>query len=301
MRKSKDMHLDRLQGLRATVGGLKMALLLAALGGLAGTVRAESVWLKMARAISPEAKPVELAPVSEGDAPSVAPAVLGGGSAESALVSLQPEYSSQTITGLAIAPGSGLSSGRIDLGLESEENAALFATDLFKNQEIRRMLGDEPRFIYDPGRKPDPMLLLWVRNAAIFRELSEQAEALVEAEQFEEAIVLYQRVKELGEPQYHAAAQQKLTEIALLQQDLIEELVGETTIENIELPPWVRDNTTGIIKSPGIDLCLVGEFMLRVGDVLPNYPEIEVASIEGKRVIYQIKHQTFEVELPEED
>ena len=42
---------------------------------------------------------------------------------------------------------------------------------------------------------------------------------------------------------------------------------------------------------------MVGEYMLTVGETLPNYPEVKVASIEDDRVFYQVRNQTFEVEL----
>ena len=67
--------------------------------------------------------------------------------------------------------------------------------------------------------------------------------------------------------------------------------------EKIELPDWVRDNTTGVIVSDAENLCLVGESLLKVGDAVPNYPDVHVASIAGQGVTYQVKQKSFDVPL----
>ena len=285
----------------AASASFRVVLAFVLIGGWANSARAESVWSRMAEAVSPNATvetPTQTAASSEtAEAVSVAlPAVPNEQGV--ALASMGSGQAFQAITGLATEGGSSF-----DLGLESDENQALFATDLFKKTEVRRMLGDEPRFIYDPADRPDPMLLPWVRNAAIYNELSNEAALLTENEQFEQAIALYQRIQQLGEPQYTFEANQKLTEIAMMQQGLADEvlLAFQSGVVNIELPPWINNNTNGVILSEDYDLCLVGEYVLREGDTLPNHPDVIVAAINDRQVTYRIQHESFEVELVVEE
>ncbi len=286
-----------------TSASFRAVLALALIGGWANVAGADSMWNWMAQMVSPNV--VVEAPTETADSVPVAlPGVPDEQSGEwsneqgVALASMGSDHPFQAITGLATEGGSSF-----DLGLESDENQAQFATDLFKKTEVRRMLGDEPRFIYDPSDRPDPMLLPWVRNAAIYKELSEEAKLLTENEQFEQAIALYQRIQQLGEPEYIFEANQKLTEIAMMQQGLADGafLAAQPEVVNIELPPWVNDNTNGVILSEDYDLCLVGEYVLREGDTLPNHPDVVVAAINDRRVTYQVQHESVEVELVEEE
>ena len=62
-----------------------------------------------------------------------------------------------------------------DLGKELEEPEK--PATLFKTQEdVRKLLGDEPRFVYSPRNLPDPMIIPWVRRDVIVREMMEAAQ-----------------------------------------------------------------------------------------------------------------------------
>jgi hypothetical protein len=39
----------------------------------------------------------------------------------------------------------------------------------------------------------------------------------------------------------------------------------------------------------------VGDFLLKVGDSIPNYPEVKIAAIQKENVTYQISGQSFDV------
>jgi len=196
----------------------------------------------------------------------------------------------------------GKSPGKADLGLEAEDNDTQLATNLFKKPEIRRLLGDSPRFIYDPEDRPDPMLVPWVRRSAIFKELSDLADANLQKGSMDQAVAVYQKILAMNDPRFTMLAQAKLAEIAQKQNKAAVDAskAAKAVEEKVELPAWVQDNTSGVIIQPGSEQCLVGEFMLRVGETLPNYPEIRIASIQEKTVTYQIKNKTFVVNLNQE-
>jgi hypothetical protein len=218
---------------------------------------------------------------------------------------LNPESSqSGGITGLAKAGSRGGHSG-LELGNESDDDGSMFASDLFKRAEIRKLLGDEPKFIYNPRDKSDPMLMPWVRNAAIFKELSELAEKYIEQDELVQAVEVYNKILKMDDPRYTAEVRQKLGILAkqLDEADLALNLVNNAEIAGakVDLPHWVLDNTTGIIDAGGLDnVCLVGEHLLKVGDVIPDYPNIIVQSISGDSVVYVLNDTEFTVELKEE-
>lgn len=202
-------------------------------------------------------------------------------------------------TGLAME---GKGDTLIDLGRESEEDATS-ATDLFKNPEMLRLLGDAPRFVYDPAGKQDPMLVPWVRNAAIYSELSTKAEELISAGDIDGAVAVFNRIVAMGDPRFSAAVQARLAELNAQRQSAAIQLAqaGAAAEAKIELPNWVVENTTGVIVSPGEEMALVGDHMLKVGDALPNYPEVQVAGIQVDKVTYTVQDKAFEVELKEEE
>lgn len=212
----------------------------------------------------------------------------------------------QMTTGTAVANlGKTLAGGKngpdkvLELGRESDENEALLATNLFKKKEILRLLGDAPRFVYDPQNRPDPMLVPWVRRAAIFKELSAIAEEYFKNGELDKAVEVYQRILQMDDPRFNAEVHSKLQAIADKQNKQAIALMKETKAqdEKLELPAWIHDNTTGVIVSPDNAMCLVGEFMLRAGDKVPSYPEVTVVSISSQKVVYQIRNKTFDVPL----
>ncbi|MCL5270630.1 MAG: hypothetical protein M1457_08805 [bacterium] len=190
-----------------------------------------------------------------------------------------------------------------DVGLESQDDPDRMAENLFKNPEILRLLGDKPRFIYNPGGRPDPMLVPWVRDAVIFEELSTIAEGLLAGNKVGEAKQVFQRIIQMNNPRYTMAAQARLAQIMTAEEAAAAAKAGEQQIteEQIQLPPWVQDNTSGVIVSPGGNLCLVGDFLLKVGDCLPNYPEVSVTGITNNTVTYAIRNKHFDVTLENGD
>lgn len=291
-------------GSMKTMRSLSVLACLILLLGSSASVRAGSPWRSLARIVSP--KPMTQ-PIDNNDPASYQNGLeqmkndpVNGQSAAADLQE-QPGSLQNSISGLAVA---GKSKSMIDLGQESDDQGDFLATDLFRRPEIRQLLGDEPRFIYDSAQRPDPMVVPWVRRAAIYKELSARAKDAIDAEDFQSAAELYVRIINMNDERYNDVARACLAEIQAREQDVqmaaVEALQAPEKEPVIELPAWVADNTTGVIIEPGSGVCLIGDFMLAEGQTLPNYPDVKIATIEQKRVVYQIKDQSFEVKLDKE-
>jgi hypothetical protein len=273
----------------------------ATLAGLTTTALAESAWVRLAKSVAArgEESPQQSTPVGVPD--SAMPAVGDelGDATQAYAPSGQPGIP-QSID--PSAPGSVNFGKQLDLGQESEDEGATSATNLINKPDIRRLMGDNPRFVYDPKGLQDPMLVPWVRNAAIFQELSARAEASLKANELDNAADLFKRILDLNDVRFYSLAVSKLNEIAGLKNErALSALSAQNAAYDVpaELPSWVTENTTAVIVSPSEEICLVGEYTLSVGDSLPNYPEIKVAGIDRDMVRYQIKSKTYEVELVE--
>lgn len=301
-------------------GAAFLALLLLA---LAGRAAAESPWTNISGMIATR-RNAALSAMTTATAPSATPAVpvmnapalpplaeaAPGAPATSTALAMRMNSASTalaalgatTATAAATATADAKSGGdakTLDLGRESDENEPLLATNLFKRPEILQLLGDAPRFIYNPLERPDPMVVPWVRRAAIYKELSALAEKMTADKKFDEAVVLYQRILALNDERYNGIARAKLVAIAELQNASALAALNATraTEPPVVLPAWVQDNTTGVIISRERDMCLVGNYMLHVGDSVPDYPDVKVATIAQSKVVYKIKNKSFEVSL----
>lgn len=305
---------------RINIKPMRLALLLCLPALLAASARAESAWSRIARVISPRDRVAQAVATTTQTSASQAGAqgvTVIKGVADEELLSTSTQATAPAAShasvplkgieqylaklGITLSSNTSQDDQKTDLGRESEEDEAMLATDLFKQDGLRRLLGDEPRFIYDPAERPDPMLVPWVRRAAIFKEFSEVAEALVKHGDLDKAIEVYKRILDLHDLRFTPLVQAKLQEIALKQAKVIELSASQQgLVEKIELPAWIHDNTTGVITAPGQDVCLIGDDMLHVGQTVPNYPFVKIATITPKQVVYEIKGKTFEVKLNDE-
>lgn len=263
---------------------------------LAGVVpsRAQSPWEAMARMLNPDPTTPERAPEVP-DEQGTATASLNSMSRATTIGRTSDDVK---LGEQAFKSGRGGEDG-LDLGLESDPNQKLYEEHLFEKPEVRRLLGEQPRFLYNAQNLPDPMVVPWVRRAAIYKELSVAAEHFVQEEHFDKAIALYRKILEMDDPRYNAIVHSKLDEIAMLQREDLEQIEQARTEARpvIELPPWLYQNTTGVIVDPRRELCLVGDYMLAIGDPVPNYPEVTVSEINRQSVTYRIKNQSFVVHL----
>lgn len=201
----------------------------------------------------------------------------------------------------AKAAGAAITSQTVEMGLEINEQLPPRAL-LQDSPELKRLLGTAPAFVYDPHSRPDPMVIPWSRSRVMFRELTAIAQAAAAAKKWDAAENAYKRIlAELPMEQYRALATQGLAEIAALKaQDM--QNVGEdgAGVKVAKLPPWVQANTIGIIRDAKEPMVLVGSFVLKAGDLVPQQPvEVTVAKIDGSSVFYKVQDKTFEVQVME--
>lgn len=195
--------------------------------------------------------------------------------------------------GLPQAGRQGRGAANINLGRESQDDGKV--VNLFDDPEVRRMLGDKPRFIYGALRSPDPMIFPPVRNAAIYAELSMEAERLIKQGKLEEAQKAYKRILDLNDKRYALEMRNK---IAQLNNRLgaARMVLEEDQMIEVKLPVWVRTNTRGVLYDETDPMVLVGDFTLRIGDPIPSHPEVRVEAISKRSVKYRVAdRQSFNV------
>lgn len=212
-----------------------------------------------------------------------------GGEAEGSLLP------AKGTVGLPMAPEKGDKKGKtqINLGKESEEKPTF--ADLFKNPEVLGMLGQNPRFVYDPANRPDPMIFPPVRNSAIYMELTKVADKFVAEKKFDEALKVYQKILDLKDRRFLVDTRNKMAALESSLGSVATAALESSKPAHAELPPWVRDNTRGILLAQVQPMCLVGDYMLKAGDAVPSYPEVHVTAITKEKVTYSVGNQSFEV------
>jgi hypothetical protein len=189
-----------------------------------------------------------------------------------------------------------------EIGTESDENSEPFK--LFNTpEEVKKLLTKEPKFIYDPGRSPDPMIIPWVRDQLLANEKLDKAKQLFLTKDYESVLQICNDIIE---------NYKNFPEIQKQSEDLLEKTkkeitdarlrptskgVDKETIQQVELPPAVRSGTKGILFSDnGQALALVNDDILSVGDEVPNNKGVFVEDIKKTgEVIYRYKGVLFPV------
>jgi len=183
-----------------------------------------------------------------------------------------------------------------DLGKESEEPE--MPETLFRTKEdVRKLLGEEPKFVYDPGDLPDPMIIPWVRREVIVRELIEMAQEKINEGRLQEAKKYLEEVlREYPGSRHIKEAKTELNRV----KKMLAEGYGPEGVRRpqLVLPSWVVSNTSGVIvdkQDPTQSVVLVGDAILQVGDQVPDYDEVVVGEIKEKEVVYQYHGRKFPV------
>lgn len=253
---------------------------------------AQTTWEKFANRLGAKSQEWTKAGDDPKAVPDEAPADMAN-VPEGAVVEEQEGSLLSTIGLPMLGEGKKKNQTQINLGLESEEPKTL--ESIFSDPEVKSMLGESPRFVYNANDRPDPMIFPPVRNAAIYMELSKEAEQLIADGKYRDALGVYQKILDLKDRRFILDTKNK---IATLSAEIGAIAAANTamSLEPIyELPEWVRENTNGILLDPKKPMCLVGDYLLKQGDPVPNYPEVKVASIEKERVTYRVANQSFEV------
>jgi hypothetical protein len=172
---------------------------------------------------------------------------------------------------------------------------------LKESLELRKLLGDQPAFVYDPANRPDPMLVPWTRSRVMFGELQVIAEQAVAQKNWGMAEVAYRQMLALQGDSYRAMAEEGLRKME--EQMALEEggrVGADGRPREAKLPPWIAANTSAVIIDKAEPVCLVGSFILKVGDVVPRQPvEVTIAKIEPNAVHYRVLDKIFVVNIKE--
>ncbi len=204
-----------------------------------------------------------------------------------------------------------------DEGSPSREMDETAPVNIFADPAIvAKLLVPRKVFLYDAKGRRDPMIIDWIRTEIVNSELMAQAQTYIaEATQTTDPEARKARyllaIQELDrviktDPTSHQGKQ------AQAMKDKVRALIDQTTraaqksaevTKPPELPPFVPANTRAIVldQSPRHNhLVLVADDLLRVGDVVPKYPEVKVVEINRNTVVYEYKgtRVTVMVEVP---
>lgn len=201
----------------------------------------------------------------------------------------------------------------MDFGSETEEAGV---ADIFKDPLV---IGDlsEGAFIYESAGIPDPMVFPQIRNDTIFSELWARHEVLLkeagikntkdfdrvdratlDVAKVEEAIQLLGRVKEMNDSRFDEQLDSQVKALQGLMSAPPPPSEGSkkgdgppvpSPTEPCPLPEQIKAELRFVIAT-GDDTayCLIGDYMVRVGDPVPDFPEVRPISIQEGKVIFEI-------------
>ncbi len=208
------------------------------------------------------------------------------------------EFSVEDLQRMASLPPSGT------IGKESQEDLNN-PINIFNDRErVEQMLGEKPKFIYFPDGV-DPMIIPWVRNEIIAKELWDEARLAESTGDLDRALEILNRLsEEFMETEVAPsipAAKSRVTN-AIISRD-----TGTTEPTNpvipgpgqseTELPLKVEQDTFGVIMADDDALLIWGTDALRVGDTVPGYGGVRVKSIAQSEVVYLYQDEEFPVEI----
>lgn len=209
----------------------------------------------------------------------------------------------------------------IRLGREADERLDQ-PRSLFQDERVRaEILGEAPRVIYIPVGL-DPMIIPWVRNEIVARELLEDAQRIFQQARAERDPVRARQAREILEnigaryadtpPAVEAERilAQVRAEIDMINEEIRRaELPPEERdaipvpvepVQVVELPSWIQQNTRGSLynaQSPQDSILLIGDFILRPDEPVPPFPAVTVKEILPAQVVFTFSGRDFMVPI----
>lgn len=178
---------------------------------------------------------------------------------------------------------------------------------------LKRLLGKVPDYVYDPKRMSDPMLVPWTRAKVLTSELMRIAGQATMDENWDLARDVYGRILRIIQglensgismasmEEVRSTAEQGIVAVAELEDEQADKQ-GRGQDQKPKLPLWVRSNTNGIIYHAAEPICLVGNFILKVGDLVPRQSiNVRVVAITENTVSFEVREQVFEVNIAEKE
>jgi TolA-binding protein len=173
-------------------------------------------------------------------------------------------------------------------------------TELFRQEEIRRLLGESPtvvyQVVYDGKPLPDPMIIPWVRNAVVLKERFDEAVALLaqnRIQQGREALLAI--ITEFPNTEYARQAQEILQK---LQEETAQPKEQGAIVRATPTPPPVQimvdpNIRVGSIlvdaKNPEENRVMINGRSYRAGDVIRGFSNHRVVKVTDGAVVIEVE------------
>jgi hypothetical protein len=189
-------------------------------------------------------------------------------------------------------------------------------TELFRNEELRRLLGESPSVVYEvvyEGKPlPDPMIIPWVRNAMVLRERYEEAVALLaqnRLQQGREALLAI--ITEFPNTDYARQAQELLKK---LEEESAQPKAPTAVVQATPTPaplqimvdPAVRVGSILVdARNPDENRVMINGRAYKAGDVIRGFANHRVVKVLDGAVIIEVeamgqrKEFTIPIKRPE--
>lgn len=194
-------------------------------------------------------------------------------------------------------------SQQVEIGKESDEIAEPFK--LFNTPEdVKRLLVKEPKFIYDPKRLPDPMIIPWVRDQLLATEKLDKAKQYFVSKEYESVLQICNDILE-NHKNVTGIVNQAQTLLDKTKKEITDAKQKKTIVRQdgeekeiqVELPSAVRSGTKGILYSGGGKaLALINDNIVAIGDEVPDNKGVFLEEIKSSgEVIFRYKGVLFPV------
>lgn len=173
-------------------------------------------------------------------------------------------------------------------------------TELFRQEEVRRLLGESPtvvyQVVYDAKPLPDPMIIPWVRNAVVLKERFDEAVALLaqnRLQQGREALLAI--ITEFPNTEYARQAQELL---AKLQEETAQPKDRPAVVQATPTPapiqimvdPNIRVGSILVdAKNPEENRVMINGRAYRAGDVIRGFSNHRVVKVMEGTVVLEVE------------
>lgn len=176
------------------------------------------------------------------------------------------------------------------------EGGSILSQIFSSRENIERLMGNDPTFVYASEGRRDPMIIPWIRREFDMRRLMEEGSAAEREGRFADALKAYHRVvneyagsRAAGEAQ---AAIQRIESLA--QRTVASADSGGLASPEVLLPHEVAQSLTGILFEESNPNCLIGDNIYSEGDTIPNF-EVTILDIQQDAVTFLYRDRQFTV------
>lgn len=175
--------------------------------------------------------------------------------------------------------------------------------DIIDRRELSREI------VFDPEKDRDIFVLPWVVDAVNATRLLVLGEGYMENRQYDEAIRVFSHlISQYSETDQAIIARGKVSEAREYKRreelararKLEEEAKKEVAVEvepEVKLPPEVLRQISAVIWDNGHSYMLYRHEPLRIGEALPDYPDITVHAFSKPQIYFRIHEETLSLKF----